>query len=98
MTKFNELKEKYLERLEMYVPVVERVHGGEHPEFFEVRKLFDQIKVKLEDAGSQLAELETEFAGLQKITNNYSIPQGVCETYEAVYEMLAELNQAYKEL
>jgi regulator of cell morphogenesis and NO signaling len=40
-------------------------------------------------------ELESEFAELRKITSNYTVPEDVCESYEAVYDMLAELDKAY---
>ena len=47
MEKFNKTKERNLERLEQYVPIVERVHGGSHPEFHDVRRLFDKINIKI---------------------------------------------------
>lgn len=95
MTKFNEVKLKNLEKLEMYVPVVARVHGGTHPEFHEVRKVFDALNEKIQAAGTEKPELETEFAKLRQITDNYKVPSDVCETYEAVYNMLEELDQAF---
>lgn len=95
MTKFNEVNLKNLEKLEMYVPVVARVHGGTHPEFHEVRKVFDALNEKIQAAGTEKPELETEFAKLRQITDNYKVPSDVCETYEAVYNMLEELDQAF---
>jgi len=77
------------------VPIVARVHGGNHPEFHKVRKLFDTINEKRKEAGSNRPELNDEFAQLREITNNYTIPGDVCESYEAVYHMLAELDKAY---
>jgi regulator of cell morphogenesis and NO signaling len=96
MTTFNEVKEKYLERLGQFVPVVARVHGGTHPEFHEVRKLFDEINAKIKEAGSEKPELDNEFKQLREITNNYTVPSDVCESYEAVYNMLAEVDKAYQ--
>lgn len=95
MTRFNEAKEGSFERLEQFVPVVERVHGENHPEFHDVRKLFDEISVKTKKAGSEKLELENEFKQLREITDNYTVPGDVCESYEAVYNMLAELDKAY---
>lgn len=92
---FNEAKEKYFQTLEQYVPIVARVHGGSHPEFHEVRKLFDIINMKIKEAGSEKTELKVEFAKLREITDNYTVPGDVCESYEAVYNMLAELDKAY---
>lgn len=95
--KFNEIKERHLETLKMYVPIVARVHGGSHPEFHEVHKLFDAINKKIEEAGDERPELKEEFLKLGEITDNYTVPGDVCESYEAVYKMLAELAKAYVE-
>ncbi|NLP43838.1 MAG: iron-sulfur cluster repair di-iron protein, ric [Peptococcaceae bacterium] len=92
---FNEVKEKHFPTLEQYVPIVARVHGKDHPEFHEVHQIFDTIKAKVEEAGSAKAELEAEFAQLRKVTDNYTVPNDVCESYEAVYKMLAEADKAY---
>lgn|SRR5690554_3814115 len=96
MTTFNQVKELNLDRLEMYVPVVARVHGGSHPEFHEVRRVFDAMVAKIKATGDAAPELAAEFEELRTITDNYRIPDDVCETYEAVYNMLAELDQAYQ--
>jgi iron-sulfur cluster repair protein YtfE (RIC family) len=50
---FQEAKQKNMKTLEQYVPIVARVHGGHHPEFHEVRKLFDAINRKSKEAGSE---------------------------------------------
>jgi iron-sulfur cluster repair protein YtfE (RIC family) len=92
---YDEAKKKHFQTLKQYVPVVERVHGGNHPEFHSVRELFDAIMDKTKEAGSEKPELNEEFAKLREITNNYTVPGNVCETYAAVYNMLAELDNAY---
>lgn len=97
MTKFNQVKDKHIEKLELYVPIVARVHGGSHPEFHEVHRLFDEINVKMKEAQSDKPELDAEFKELRTITNNYVVPADTCESYEAVYDMLAELDKAYSE-
>ncbi len=93
---FNEVKESQFKTLEQYVPVVARVHGGNHPEFHEVHKLFNTINKKTKEAGSEKPELNEEFDKLREITNNYTVPVDVCESYEAVYKMLAEVDKAYQ--
>lgn len=93
---FNEVRKRHFKTLEQYVPVVARVHGGNHPEFHEVRKLFDTITKKTKEAGSESPELNEEFTKLREITNNYTVPGDVCESYEAVYKMLAEVDKAYQ--
>ena len=55
---FQEAKQKNMKTLEQYVPIVARVHGGHHPEFHEVRKLFDAItgKARKQDPGKARTE------------------------------------------
>lgn len=95
MMMFNEVKEKYLKILEQYVPIVARVHGGTHPEFHDVHKLFSEINTKIKEAKTEKPELDNEFNQLREVTDNFTVPGDVCESYEAVYNMLAELDKAY---
>lgn len=92
---FKEAKKKNLKTLEAYVPVVARVHGANHPEFHDVQQLFDTIRMSIKEAGSSQPELHEYFARLREVTDNYTVPADVCESYEAVYVMLAELDHAY---
>ena len=98
MDKFNEAIENHREKLELYVPIVERVHGGTHPEFHEVAKLFNDLMDKIKAAGSQELDLDKKFSGLRDVTNNYTVPSDTCESYEAVYQMLADWDGAYQNL
>ncbi len=93
---FDQVKTSHFKTLEQYVPVVDRVHGGNHPEFHEVRKLFDAIIKKTKAAGAAKPELHDEFSRLREITDHYTVPGDVCESYEAVYHMLAEADKAYQ--
>ncbi|HBD63403.1 MAG TPA: iron-sulfur cluster repair di-iron protein, ric [Clostridiales bacterium] len=95
MKKFNEAMGKNLKKLELYVPVVAKVHGGTHPEFHDVRKIYDGIAAKIKETGAENTELDNEFKQLREITDNYTVPGDVCETYEAVYNMLSEIDEAY---
>lgn len=97
MKSFNIAVEKNLERLEQYVPIVARVHGGSHPEFYDVKRVFDEANVKIKNQQNEKPHLDNEFKELRKITDNYTVPADVCESYEAVYDMLEELDKAYKE-
>jgi len=92
---FNQVQGKYLDTLEQYVPIVVRVHGDNHPEFHEVRAVFDRLVGKIRTAGTDKPGLLEEFAKLRAVTHDYNVPQDVCETYEAVYQMLGELDKAY---
>ena len=80
------MKRTLFETLELYIPVVIRVHGQENPEIKEVGVLFEQLKEQI----SQEAEVSQTFEQIRKVTNNYTVPGGVCESYAAVYHMLAE--------
>ena len=93
---FNEAKAKNLQTLKQYVPIVARVHGKSHPEFYDVHKVFDELNEKLNLSDSEIPKLDEEFAKLRKITNEYTVPNDVCESYEAVYNMLEEMDKAYK--
>ncbi len=46
-------------------------------------------------AGTGRPDLDSEFTRLRAVTDNYTVPSDVCESYEAVYKMLLELDQAY---
>lgn len=96
MKKFNETVEQNLGRLEQYVPIVAKVHGGNHPEFHDVRKLFDEINQKIRKAELEKPNLDNEFKQLRQVTDNYTVPGDVCESYEAVYNMLEEVDKAYQ--
>lgn len=92
---FNKVKTKHFQTLEQYVPIVARVHGKSHPEFYNVQKVFSAISEKTKEADSKIPELNKEFSVLRKITKDYTVPDDVCESFEAVYTMLAELDKAY---
>src|SRR5690554_1477681 len=92
---FNEVVEDYFSTLDLYTTAITRAHGSHHPETFEVRELFEKINTKVNEAGTDKPSLEEEFAQLRKITNQYAIPNGVCETYASTYNMLSELDRAY---
>lgn len=92
---FNEQTRKHIEKLEQFTPIVERVHGQHHPEFFEVHQLFNQLNKKIKEADNHEVDLADEFKELRKVTTHYKVPNDVCESYEAVYNMLEDLDQAY---
>ena len=94
-TVFNEAASRLMPTLKQYVPIVDRVHGEHHPEFHDVRALFNTVVDKTVTAGSNTPDLSDEFAKLRLITADYTVPGDVCESYAAVYNMLAELDTAY---
>ncbi|HHX07148.1 MAG TPA: iron-sulfur cluster repair di-iron protein, ric [Erysipelothrix sp.] len=84
-------KEELIQQLQLYVPIVARVHGPSHPEFYEVQNEFVEMTKKLEQQPE--ATLDPHFNKLRGITNNYTVPSDVCESYEAVYYMLQQLDE-----
>lgn len=96
MLTFDEVIKRNFEKLQLFVPIVARVHGENHPEFHDVHKLFDEISAKIKNAAPEKPDLDSELKQLREITNNYTVPDGVCESCEAVYSMLAEIDKAYQ--
>lgn len=96
MKTFKKVAERNFKKLKLFVPVVDRVHGANHPEIHDVRRLFDEINRKVKEAGAEKPDLDNEFKQLREITGNYTVPGDVCESYEAVYHMLAEVDEAYR--
>ncbi len=94
-SRFFDVSKAHLKTLGVYVPVVDRVHGAHHPEFHEVRRLFDMMADKISKAGKDMPQLTEEFLQLRQVTDSYKVPGDVCESYEAVYKMLAEMDHAY---
>jgi regulator of cell morphogenesis and NO signaling len=95
MRTFKEANKGNLKTLEQYVPIVDRVHGQNHPEFHDVRRVFEEISLRAKNAGADKPELDNEFKELREITDNYTVPGDVCESFEAVYNMLADIDKAY---
>lgn len=92
-TRFNETAKRFMKTLRQYVPVVDRVHGAHHPEFHDVKKIFETIDAKLNT--QENPDLNQEFSQLRQITSEYLVPGDVCETYEAVFSMLKALDKSY---
>lgn len=90
---FYQEQKSLFEKLELFIPVVTRVHGNNHNEIREVGLVFDDIKKKVTEVANP--QLDNEFKQLREITNQYTIPNDVCESYEAVYNMLEEVDEAY---
>ena len=89
---FNKELENKIETLKKFVPVVKKVHGKTHNEFYEVSNTFDKMILKLNNKDFNL---DNEFKELRKITSNYKVPSDTCETYYMVYKIFEELDKAY---
>ena len=93
MNQFQKELNKNIELLRQYVPVVKKVHGPSHPEFYKVSDLFEVFDKKI----SSNEDVSDEFIQFREVTNNYQVPSDTCETYEAVYQMLESLDKAYQQ-
>lgn len=94
--KFLEVSEKNVPVLRQYIPIVNRVHGGHHPEMNEVKELFEGLLSKINEAGGNTKDFEAYFLKLREITDYYKVPEDVCESYEAVYRLLEEMDEAFE--
>lgn len=92
---FNKVVDETFETLDLYTTAITRAHGKNHPEAFEVRELFELMNKKVKEAGNGKPNLEAEFNQLRAITDDYKIPEDVCETYAGVYHMLKEADASY---
>lgn len=94
MNTFEKTVQHHFPKLEIYTLPVTRAHGQNHPEVFKVHDIFQDIH-KIVTASSETVYLDKEFSKLREVTDGYQIPDDACETYEAVYTMLEELDLAY---
>lgn len=66
-------------------PIIERVHGGHHPELTRVRELTEQL-----GAAGPETDVKAVFSELRSVTGDFAIPDDVCETFVATYEALQQ--------
>lgn len=66
-------------------PLIERVHGANHPELTRVRELTEQITAASDGDTAQTAEL---FRELRAVTDDYTVPSDGCEAFAGTYEAL----------
>ena len=63
-------------------PLIERVHGENHPELTRVRELTLALP-----GADQLRRAEL-FEELRAVTQNYALPDDACEAYTTTYQSL----------
>ena len=80
---------QHLRQAAKLAPIVERVHGANHPELTRVRELTEQLQ-KVDGTASE-SELFTE---LREVTKNYAVPADACEAFTATYESLRSADLA----
>ena len=79
----------YLRDAIKLAPIVERVHGANHPELSRVRELTEAL------AATKDASLTPPlYAELREVTKNYLVPADACEGFTAAYRALQQADAA----
>ncbi|WP_425309952.1 hypothetical protein AADG42_14685 [Ammonicoccus fulvus] len=81
------MTDRNLEKAAEFAPLIESVHGEHHPELTRVREITEELMAAPTDSRPLFSELRA-------VTNNYAIPNDVCETFEAVYRALSRADAA----
>jgi iron-sulfur cluster repair protein YtfE (RIC family) len=74
-----------LDRAAQFAPIIERVHGSNHPELTRVR----EITLDLQQT-TDAARKTGLFTELRSVTQDYAVPGDVCEAFEATYRSLQQ--------
>ncbi|AZQ78024.1 iron-sulfur cluster repair di-iron protein, ric [Flaviflexus ciconiae] len=83
-----EIEMPALDEATKLAPLIERVHGANHPELTRVRELTEAI------AGAESpSDKDAFFAELRTVTNNYTVPADGCEAYQGTYASLKAADQ-----
>lgn len=77
------MTDQNLARAAGFAPLIERVHGANHPELTRVR----EITLGLQQPGNDTRTAEL-FKELRALTQNYALPDDACEAFEATYQAL----------
>lgn len=74
---------RHIEKAAQLAPIIERVHGEHHPELTRVREITEDLQ-RSENATAAVPL----FQELRSVTEDYAIPEDVCEAFEATYRAL----------
>ena len=77
------------EMLNLYTQAITKAHGARHPEVFEVRKVYEDIRKKVK-AGQE--DLTADFSKLRSLTADYAIPADACGAMTKTYQTLEEFD------
>lgn len=81
---------QHIEQAAEFAPLIERVHGENHPELTRVRELTEQL-AQANDASTA----SSVFEQLRTVTDNYAVPADGCEAYQATYQALQRADQQH---
>ena len=93
---FHDIVQINYQTLEFYTQAIQHAHGKDHPEVFDVRKIFKRIMEKVNEAEEVIPNLDAELSDLREVTKDYAVPKKVCGIYASTYDMLSKIDQAYE--
>ena len=82
------------EMLDLYTNAITKAHGKNHPEVFDVRKVYETIQHKIRYNN---LDLSNEFSELRALTKDYTIPDDACETFTKTYQLLKQFDELSQE-
>lgn len=84
-----EFFEKNDEILDLYTNAITKAHGKNHPEIFEIRRIYQAIQEKM---SQNQVDLVPEFRQIRLLTSDYAIPNEACPTLSKTYQLLEEFD------
>ena len=77
--------------LDAVLPVVQRVHGGTHPELEKVDWLVGALQAGLSE-GIDRSELNGILDRLREVTGGYTAPSDACGGFQKEYRLLSPID------
>lgn len=77
--------------LDAVLPVVQRVHGGAHPELEKVGRLVGDLQAGLSE-GNDRKKLCEILDRLRKVTGGYTVPSDACGGFQKEYRLLSQID------
>src|SRR5699024_11137887 len=88
---FHDIVQINYQTLEFYTQAIQHAHGKDHPEVFDVRKIFKRIMEKVNEAEEVIPNLDAELSDLREVTKDYAVPKKVCGIYASTYDILSKI-------
>lgn len=103
----HEYLRKLLPRLSFLVDKIRDVHGDGHPELVTLSETFGRFVQGVEahlgkeevmgDHSAEHTESLAAFQEMRRLTSDFALPEGACNTYRMTFEKLVELEADMKE-
>lgn len=75
--------------LDKVLPVVVRVHGGNHPELSDIFASYGTLKNAILDG----TDTSSAVAEIRRLTDGYTLPADACQAYTKVYNALKTIDE-----